>query len=117
RAIRFDWQERHVITALLEMLTELGGGRVLDGSRNDVAFGRVRHERAVNRRVDAFGAATGKNDFARIGVEERGGFGAGWFNLFGYLVAEGIGTRRIAPAFGQKREHRFDDFGCDPGRG
>ena len=74
RAVGFDGQEGDFVTALLELLAELDVGGVLDGGGDDVAFAGMGDERAVDRGVVALRAATGENDFPRIGVDQRGDF-------------------------------------------
>ena len=100
RAVGFDRQECHRVAALLKKFTEFDVRRVLHRGRDDVPFGRIRHQRAVNCRVVALRSATGEDHFARVGVDQRAGFGAGCFNLFGDFIAKRVGARGIAPSFG-----------------
>ena len=90
---------------------------MFDRRSEHVPLLRMRDQRAVNRRIVAFGAATGENDLARIGVDQRRHFFPRRFDVFGDALSKRVNAGRISPKIAQKRNHRVHDFRRDPGRG
>src|SRR5947207_2459520 len=96
-AVGTDREVGHLITALLQKLAELQSGRMLDRAGNNMALLRLGQQRALHRGVNAFGSATRKYDFARLGVQQAGKAGPGGVHLVSELMAKGISAGRVAP--------------------
>src|SRR5438045_2169210 len=77
--------------------------------RDDVLLARG-NERAVNRGIVTFSAATGENDFLRVSVDESSDFGASIFDMLVDLRPKLIGAGRISPEFSQKGLYRRRNF-------
>src|SRR5437879_6415788 len=90
---------------------------MFDGGGNDVAFAWLSDERAVDRGVIAFSAATRENDFLRVGMDQGGELFAGFFDVVGDLFAKRIGAGWVAPLVLEKGEHGLDHLRGDPGGG
>ena len=101
-------------TAFLKHLPIFDIGRVLDGRGDYMTFAGLGLQGAVEGGVVALSAATGENNFARFGIDQRRHLRAGVIDRFSYLVTEGIGAGRIAPLLGEKRQHRLHHLRCDP---
>ena len=78
----------HAVAVFSQMLKDVFHRRMLDARCDDMAFFRLRSQDAANGGIIAFGAAGGKNDFSRIGVDERGHFRPGLVNMPFYLPTE-----------------------------
>src|SRR5262245_57411632 len=72
---------------------------------------------AVKGGVGAFSTAAGKNNFAKVSVDQLGDFGASDIHILCYIVSKRISARWISPLLGKKRKHRLDHFGCNSRRG
>src|SRR5258706_6173536 len=90
---------------------------MFDGGSQNVAFLRMSGQGALDRRVVALRAATGKDDFARVGIDQRCDPGTRLLQMPRQLAPEEIRARRIAPKLRQKGRHRLYHFGRNPGRG
>src|SRR5687767_14530929 len=97
RPIRFDRQKRDVAAAFLQKLAELYIRGMLDGRGEDVALAWLQGQRAVDRGVVALGAATRKNDFLWLRIDQGRDFCARGFDVLGQLMPETIRARGIAP--------------------
>ncbi len=90
---------------------------MLDRRGDDVLLRRIGHERGVNRGVIALSAATGEDDFLRVGIDERGDFFARLLDVAVDLRAERVGAGGVAPEFAEHRNHRLGHFRGDAGGG
>ena len=91
-AIRFHWQVGDFVASALEEFAVFDVRRMFDGGGDDVTFARTRRERAMNRSVVALGAATGEDDFLRVGVDERSELSAGIVEMLLDLIPELVGA-------------------------
>src|SRR5256885_1525131 len=117
RAVGFDRQESYRVTLLLKKIAELHVRGMLDTGGKDVPLFRMADERAMNRRVVAFGAAAREDNFPRIGIDQGSDFRASFLQMLRDLMAKMVGAGRVSPEFSQERQHRVNDLGGDTGRG
>ena len=87
---------------------------MLDGGGDHMAFAGLGLQSAVDCGVVALSAATGENNFARFGIDERCHLRAGLVHGLAHLVPEGIGAGRITPLLGEKRQHCLHHLRRDP---
>src|SRR5436309_3232046 len=87
---------------------------MFDGGGDDVAFSWLSDERAMNRGVVAFSAATGENDFFGVGMDQGGELFTGFLDVVGDLFSKRIGAGWVAPLVLQKGEHGLDHLRGDP---
>src|SRR5205814_5398711 len=72
---------------------------------------------AVKSGVVALRAATGENDFFRVGIDQGRELFAGFFDVIGDVFAKGIGAGWVAPLVLKKGEHGLQHLGRNAGRG
>ena len=87
---------------------------MLDGGGDHMAFAGLGLQGAVDCGVIALSAATGENNFAWFGIDERRHLRASVVHRLAHLVAEGIGTGRITPLLGEKWQHRLQHLRRNP---
>ncbi len=78
-----------------------------------MAFAGLRRQGAVDGRVVALGAATGEDDIARLGVDERRDPRPRVVYMAGELASEGVAAGGIAPMLAQEGQHRLHHLGRD----
>ena len=76
------------IAVFPQMLKDVFHCGMLDARGDDMPFFRLCRQDAANGGIIAFGAAGGKNNFSRVGVNERGHFPPGIVNILFYLPPE-----------------------------
>ena len=96
QAVGINGQEGDLAALLAQELGVFNDGGMFDRRGQQVAFARLGQQRALQRRVVAFGPATGEDDFFRLGPEQGGHLLARRLEVFGDLAAEAVGAGGIA---------------------
>ena len=117
QAITRDRNVRDGDALFFESLAGVKHGFVFDSRGNDVLRGSRGGDDAEDRVVVGLGAAAGKDNFLRAGVEERGHLIARGFDRGPGALAEGVDRGGVAKIGGEIGKHGLEDGGLDRGGG
>ena len=110
-AVAVHGQAGDAVAVFFEEDRVIEHGGVLDGRGDDVTFGGIGREGCEEGGIVALGGAAGEYDLTGGGAEQCGDVATGFLDHAFQRGAEHITAARIAPAFGEKRAHRFEDLG------